>query len=209
MIDSALADTSVAFHRRIAEDLTACLEALQELESALREQCEADLQSRVAAAESRMAGAKKAARDEIDRELTRLRAEAQELDDSLPSTRRTREALDACLSRVQSALGEKEHDHVVEIPNAGEVTVVRPVSEPRTSDPDIASREHALQELLRIARFFETTEPTNPIRYVLERAVRWARMPLPALYDELITDKSERAKLFRLVGISRNDEPEE
>ncbi len=63
------------------------------------------------------------------------------------------------------------------------------------------SREEAFATLVRVAHFFRTTEPHSPLSYVLEQAVRWGRMPLPELLDELITDNTARTSLKRLTGI--------
>ncbi|MCI0365248.1 MAG: type VI secretion system protein TssA [Phycisphaerales bacterium] len=65
----------------------------------------------------------------------------------------------------------------------------------------IHNRQEALQSLLRVAQFFKDTEPHSPISYALEQAVRWAKMPLPALLGELIPDQSARESVFKLVGI--------
>jgi type VI secretion system protein ImpA len=65
----------------------------------------------------------------------------------------------------------------------------------------IATRDEALQALARVAEFFRRTEPHNPISYTLEQAIRWARMPLPQLLQELIPDPSTRDQLFKWVGI--------
>ena len=71
-----------------------------------------------------------------------------------------------------------------------------------TASPDaIGSREDAFQSLLDIAAYFRRTEPHSPIPYALEQAVRWGRMGLPELMEELITDEDSRGRLFSLTGI--------
>lgn len=65
----------------------------------------------------------------------------------------------------------------------------------------IPSREHALIMIQEIAEFFRRTEPHSPIAYTLEQVVRWGRMPLPELLEELIPDPGGREHYFRLVGI--------
>ncbi|OYX08462.1 MAG: hypothetical protein B7Z15_14975, partial [Rhizobiales bacterium 32-66-8] len=52
----------------------------------------------------------------------------------------------------------------------------------------IASREHALRQLVDAAAFFRTHEPHSPISYTLEEIVRRARLPMGALLEELIVD---------------------
>ncbi len=65
----------------------------------------------------------------------------------------------------------------------------------------LRSREEAFATLARVAQFFRTTEPHSPLSYILEQSVRWGRMPLPELLDELITDNTARTSLKRLTGI--------
>jgi type VI secretion system protein ImpA len=65
----------------------------------------------------------------------------------------------------------------------------------------IRSREEAFRTLLRVAEFFKRTEPHSPIAYALEQAVRWGRMSLPQLLQELIPEEATRQQLFKLVGI--------
>lgn len=71
----------------------------------------------------------------------------------------------------------------------------------------IQDRQEALQSLLRVAQFFKETEPHSPVSYALEQAVRWGRMPLPALLIELIPDQSARESVFKLVGIVADKAP--
>jgi type VI secretion system protein ImpA len=66
----------------------------------------------------------------------------------------------------------------------------------------IAGREDAFRLLLQVAEFFKRTEPHSPVSYALEQAVRWGRLPLPALLAELIPEEQARMQLFKLVGIS-------
>jgi type VI secretion system protein ImpA len=65
----------------------------------------------------------------------------------------------------------------------------------------VQSREDAFRLLLQVADFFKRTEPHSPVAYALEQAVRWGKMPLPALWNELLPDEAARSQLFRLVGI--------
>lgn len=65
------------------------------------------------------------------------------------------------------------------------------------------SRDEAFRQLLQVAEFFRRTEPHSPVSYALEQAVRWGRMPLPDLLNELITDTSVRDDLFRRMGIAK------
>ncbi len=48
------------------------------------------------------------------------------------------------------------------------------------------NREAVFAELLRIADFFERSEPQSPVPHVLRQAVKWGRMQLPELLVELL-----------------------
>ncbi len=51
------------------------------------------------------------------------------------------------------------------------------------------TRDKALLDLSRIAHFFKTTEPHNPIPYLLARAIRWGNLTFPELLQELIQEE--------------------
>lgn len=68
------------------------------------------------------------------------------------------------------------------------------------------NREDAFREILRISSYFRNHEPHSPISYALEQIVRWGRLPLPALMKELISDSSSVSQLFKLVGISNDND---
>ena len=65
----------------------------------------------------------------------------------------------------------------------------------------VQSREEALRALAQIAEFFRRTEPHSPVPYGIERAVRWAGMPLPTLLEELIPDATARSEFQKLTGV--------
>lgn len=65
----------------------------------------------------------------------------------------------------------------------------------------IASRDDALQVLLQVAEYFRRTEPHSPLSYMLERTVRWGKLPLPLLLKELVKDSQALEQLRGLTGI--------
>lgn len=67
-------------------------------------------------------------------------------------------------------------------------------------------REQAFKALLQLADFFRRTEPHSPVSYTIEQAVRWGRMPLPDLLQEIIPEDAARQNLFRLAGIKKPEE---
>ena len=54
---------------------------------------------------------------------------------------------------------------------------------------------------MQVADFFRRTEPHSPIPYLLEQAVRWGKMPLAELLNELLPADSVPAQSFKLLGI--------
>ena len=52
-------------------------------------------------------------------------------------------------------------------------------SEPR-------SRDEAFQQLTLLAAYLKRVEPQHPVSYLLERAVRWTKMPLEQWLGEVI-----------------------
>ncbi|MEZ6149130.1 MAG: type VI secretion system protein TssA [Pirellulaceae bacterium] len=73
----------------------------------------------------------------------------------------------------------------------------------------VASRDEALQHLLRVADFFRKSEPHSPVSYALEQAVRWGRMPLPDLLRDLVSDDTVLAQVFKRMGIARPTDNED
>ncbi len=70
-----------------------------------------------------------------------------------------------------------------------------------TLSKQIMTRDDALDGLLKVADFFRRTEPHSPVSYALEQAVRWGRMPLPKLLEDLVSDSGVREEMFRRLGI--------
>ena len=67
-----------------------------------------------------------------------------------------------------------------------------------------SNREDAFKTLLQLAAYFRRTEPHSPLSYAIEQIVRWGRLPLPDLLEELIAEEGARTNMFRLAGIRRS-----
>lgn len=65
----------------------------------------------------------------------------------------------------------------------------------------ISSREDALQVLHRVADYFRNAEPQSLMSYVIDDAVRRARLSLPELLAELIPDEATRNQFFIISGV--------
>lgn len=66
---------------------------------------------------------------------------------------------------------------------------------------NLSSREKILQSLSQAANYFRQIEPHSPISYLIDRSVRWARMPLHELLKEIISDEQVRIDLCALTGV--------
>jgi len=65
----------------------------------------------------------------------------------------------------------------------------------------IGSREDALQMLRSVAEYFRNAEPQSLVSYVIDDAIRRARLPLPELLAELIPDETARKQFFINSGV--------
>ena len=64
---------------------------------------------------------------------------------------------------------------------------------------DSMTRDKAIVELEKIAFFFRQTEPTSPVPYLLERAVRWSKMTMVEWLEELIKDQESLKIINRIL----------
>ncbi len=69
----------------------------------------------------------------------------------------------------------------------------------------LKSREEAFQSLQNVAQFFQQTEPQSLFPYMLERIIKWGKLPFPQLMTELIGDESSRKQLYHLVGVENKE----
>lgn len=72
----------------------------------------------------------------------------------------------------------------------------------------VASREDAFRQLLKIADFFKKTEPHSPVSYAIEKTVRWGRMSLHELMNELLLDAQAKENYEMLTGVKIEPEDE-
>jgi type VI secretion system protein ImpA len=72
-------------------------------------------------------------------------------------------------------------------------------SEPR-------SREEAFERLAQIAAYLKRVEPQHPVSYLLERAVRWTKMPLEQWLGEVIRNEEVLNHLRDTLGIQERQD---
>ena len=86
-------------------------------------------------------------------------------------------------------------------PEAGDAPETTARTAPRDTGV-LDNRDDALKELARVAAFFREREPHSPISYALETLIRRARLPLPDLLRELISDDAVRRSALSMAGIT-------
>ncbi|HEX8558022.1 MAG TPA: type VI secretion system protein TssA [Pyrinomonadaceae bacterium] len=69
--------------------------------------------------------------------------------------------------------------------------------------PSVASREEAYRKLAEAAAYFREAEPHSPVSYLVERAIRWGRMPLEAWLAEVIKSDDVLFALQETLGIKQ------
>jgi type VI secretion system protein ImpA len=127
-----------------------------------------------------------------------------------PSTRRVSEALTAIIDistaiagapPPEAAEGEASEEAAMSeagVEDAGGgVAVAMAAGAPRA----MRTRDDAIRQLEDIANFFRKTEPHSPLAFVLDDAVRRARMPLPELLAEILPDAGARKNMLTILGI--------
>jgi type VI secretion system protein ImpA len=66
----------------------------------------------------------------------------------------------------------------------------------------LRSRAEALHALEEVAKFFSQTEPHSPISHLIRRAVRWGKMPLEELLQEVVKSPDALTHIWETLGIS-------
>ncbi|PMH26215.1 hypothetical protein BCU71_22970 [Vibrio lentus] len=69
----------------------------------------------------------------------------------------------------------------------------------------IVNRDHAFQEIRKIAEYFKETEPHSPIAFLLERSIRWGYMSFPELLQEMVGNDNVIAQINQMTGMDNLD----
>ncbi len=72
---------------------------------------------------------------------------------------------------------------------------------PAARPDQINTRDDAFRILSKVADYFRDAEPHSPLSSMLYQAVRWGRMPLDQLIEELIPDSSARDHFGLMTGV--------
>lgn len=117
-----------------------------------------------------------------------------------PPTSRIREIIAKCLDALKF-LGKKALLETPTLSSDSSELVVSSQSQEALDSHQISHRDKAFEALQEIANFFIRTEPHSPVPYLLQKAVRWGKMPLSTLLNEWVVDDNARKQLFTLVGL--------
>ena len=122
-----------------------------------------------------------------------------------PSVLNVRKAIEDCRDLLWRIVEEKrrlEPDPVGEesvAAVAGSPTASGQPSGPLPLEP--RDRGDAVRRLAAVAAFFKRTEPHSPVSYLVQKAMRWAEMPLEAWLQEVLSDETAMARVREMLGI--------
>ncbi|MFK7767206.1 MAG: ImpA family type VI secretion system protein [Mariniblastus sp.] len=75
---------------------------------------------------------------------------------------------------------------------------------------EITTREQAIEQLRRIADFFHRTERHSPVSYRIRETIRWCKMDLPELLQELLSgDEGPLEEMGKRVGFRAMEQEDE
>ena len=142
----------------------------------------------------------------------------------VPSFLGIRKAIDDCHSLVSTVIkkkreqdpsyrpepsGQSATENVAASPASDGAMEVRAVaaSGAMTWSAEPQSREEAFQRLVVIANYLKRVEPQHPVSYLLERAVRWTKMPLEEWLGEVVRNDDVLKHLRETLGIKPKEKP--
>lgn len=67
-----------------------------------------------------------------------------------------------------------------------------------------SSRDEAFRKLAEAAAYFREAEPHSPVSYLVERAIRWGRMPLEEWLAEVVKSDDVLLNLRETLGLARS-----
>ena len=70
-----------------------------------------------------------------------------------------------------------------------------------SSTGPIKTRQEGFRRLVEVSEYFRRTEPHSPVSYLVERAVKWGRMPLEAWLEDVIKEVGVLDNLRETLGL--------
>jgi type VI secretion system protein ImpA len=106
------------------------------------------------------------------------------------------------LERIVEEKRRLEPDPIQDQGGAESVTSAGPgVVMVRATGIDPVDRADALRRLGAVAAFFRRTEPHSPVAYLVQRAIRWADMPLDVWLREVVANDDVLSRVKETLGI--------
>jgi type VI secretion system protein ImpA len=137
-------------------------------------------------------------------ECDRLQAVVSErFGKNAPSLLNVRKAIEDSRDLVWRILEVKRREE----PDAADAEAAPGVVSPAGTQPsgplplDPRDRADAVRRLAAVATFFKRTEPHSPVSYLVQKAMRWADMPLDAWLQEVLADETAMARVREMLGI--------
>ena len=178
LFDKVINDTSVSFCQDLIDDLEGAIDAYNELSQAFDEKAESYSPPS----------------SNIKNTLTEILGTVNHLT-------KDKMALAAPAEEASAEAGEEGSA-------AGNVAAGAAGDSASIANAVVASREDAFRQLLKIADFFKKTEPHSPVSYAIEKTVRWGRMSLHELMNELLLDAQAKENYEMLTGVKLEPEDE-
>lgn len=153
---------------------------------------------------------------ELDETLT------EHMGDQAPSFNELKEILRECSQLIERVLNERgiefggagaapENAAPQEAPASSSIGMAAPTPAAEAA-PQAAlrttpqTREEAFEMLNGVAQFFKGSEPHSPVPYLVERAVRWGRMPLEDWLRDVIREDHIIDGIRETLGTQRRNE---
>jgi type VI secretion system protein ImpA len=119
---------------------------------------------------------------------------------------RTLAALTPDLGKTQAMTEPQSASTLEDLPVDGD-HVTQESHEPYSKPPEWQSgqwrtREEAYATLEAVAAYLQQREPHSPTPYLIQKAVRWGRLPLPELMKEIMREEGDLNRMSNLFGHS-------
>lgn len=136
-----------------------------------------------------------------------------------PVFRDLREHLEQCVQLIARLLTDRGESIAPEVEAPNETTDIASSSDTASGGASSTStavgsssaalrttprtREEAFELLNGVAQFFKQTEPHSPVPYLVERAIRWGRMPLEEWLRDVIHEEQVVDSIRETLGTQR------
>jgi len=191
--DKVVAGGSRIFYEGLFADINQSVEQCGKLSAVVDEKYGKDAPSLLAI--------KKALEDCADLLGPILKAKRQ-MEPDQPATEALGNGMDP--GHQTAEIGHESATPVDQIVNLAPARLIQPNGTAGLSTP--TDRAEALGQLEKVAEYFHRTEPHSPVAYLVQRAVRWGRMPLAEWLTDVITDEGVLTRIRETLGIKGSDE---